>query len=283
MNAHPAADLFPLMGDDELRQLAGDIQEHGQHEAIVMHDGLILDGRNRWLACEGIGIRPLTRQYDPRRDGSSPTAFVLSANLHRRHLTASQRAAIVQKVLPEFEAEAKQRQLAGLRRGTEPPRSSKSGGTGDQPSSRVGEAATQAAAVAGVSPSTVYAAKRVAQRAPDLFQQVEAGLISVKTAERELKRRQPSASKGGETTKKPRRVRAMSDAEFDTQLAEAQQQTKAAFAYEALEHLGRCRFTPAEVAAAVPAAQRHRIDEYLKPSLDWLQEFHHIWTADDPA
>jgi hypothetical protein len=289
VNTHPAADLFPLMGEEELRQLAGDIEANGQREAIVMHERLILDGRNRWAACEGIGITPITRQFDPARDGISPTAYVLSANLHRRHLTAGQRAAIVQKLLPEFEAEARQRMAAAGRLGA-PGRPAEKGSpkvdTLSRPPGRAGRAAALAAAVAGVSPSMVYTAKRLAREDPDLFKRVEGGEISVATAERQSKRRQSRAPRGGDTSKpshgKPSRP-PMSDADFDAQLAEAERQTRAAFAYEALEHLGRCRFTPADVAAAVPPTQRHRVNEYLKPSLDWLTEFHRIWAADDPA
>ena len=53
---HPAAELFPLMTEEELIELANDIRENGLQEPIVLLDGLIIDGRNRWLACEQIGI-----------------------------------------------------------------------------------------------------------------------------------------------------------------------------------------------------------------------------------
>ena len=87
---HPAANLFPLMSDAELDALGEDMLEHGQREDIVLYKGAILDGRNRYRACILKGINPRFREELP----PDPYAFVASANLHRRHLDASQRAMI---------------------------------------------------------------------------------------------------------------------------------------------------------------------------------------------
>jgi hypothetical protein len=57
LQPHPLADLFPMMGEAELSALAADIKAHGLREPIVLHEGLILDGRNRLKACEIVGVR----------------------------------------------------------------------------------------------------------------------------------------------------------------------------------------------------------------------------------
>ena len=44
---HPAAELFPLMGRDELRELADDIEKHGLREKVAIYKDSVLDGRNR--------------------------------------------------------------------------------------------------------------------------------------------------------------------------------------------------------------------------------------------
>lgn len=86
---HPAAELFPLMSDDELAALADDIKENGLRQPIVLDgDGKLLDGRNRLRACEAAGIKPSFVSVN----GSDPVAFVVSLNVKRRNLTASQRA-----------------------------------------------------------------------------------------------------------------------------------------------------------------------------------------------
>ena len=61
---------------------------------IILCEELILDGRNRWRACQLAGVEPRTRQFP---EGQDPLAFVLAANLHRRHLAESQRAMVAAK------------------------------------------------------------------------------------------------------------------------------------------------------------------------------------------
>lgn len=91
MNTHPAADLFPMMADDDLQALADDIREHGLRQPIVRDsDGLIVDGRNRLLACELAGVEPEFATCN----GADPVALVVSLNVKRRNLTKQQRAVI---------------------------------------------------------------------------------------------------------------------------------------------------------------------------------------------
>ena len=96
---HPAALLLPEMSEQEYRELVEDIREHGQREPISKdRDGLILDGRHRWRACQELGIEPRIIRHVPPLEGAEleawKVAFVISRNVHRRHLTTQQRAAI---------------------------------------------------------------------------------------------------------------------------------------------------------------------------------------------
>ena len=58
MKFHPLANLFPMMSDEEFKALVQDIGEHGQVEPIIIYEDKILDGRNRYKACEVINIEP---------------------------------------------------------------------------------------------------------------------------------------------------------------------------------------------------------------------------------
>jgi hypothetical protein len=74
--------------------LADDIKANGQQQAIVMRGTTLLDGRNRLAACKLAKVEPKERQYA----GNDPVGFIISANLHRRHLTESQRAMVAAKM-----------------------------------------------------------------------------------------------------------------------------------------------------------------------------------------
>lgn len=87
-------------------QIVNDIQAHGLIQPITLHDGMILDGRNRYAACRMAKVEP---RFEMWSGNGSPTEWVLSVNLKRRQLSASQRAAVAVQALPMLEAEAKER------------------------------------------------------------------------------------------------------------------------------------------------------------------------------
>jgi len=95
MQAHPLAELFPMLPQAELHELADDMVTFGQRVPIVLLDGMVLDGRNRLAACEFAQIEPIFVEYD----GDDPLNFVLSHNLHRRHLSESQRAMVAARIV----------------------------------------------------------------------------------------------------------------------------------------------------------------------------------------
>ena len=115
---HPLALTFPALDDKHLAELAADIKRRGLLHPIVIYEGKILDGVQRYNACQLANVYPKRVQFDKlaedvRKQG--PAAFVLSQNLFRRqlHLTDDQRVAIVTKLRkPQFEAEARERKKA---------------------------------------------------------------------------------------------------------------------------------------------------------------------------
>lgn len=187
MELHPAAQLFPPMSEAELEELVADIQEHGLLEPIITYQGTVLDGCNRLRACELARVQPHFREW--KGEGGSPVAFVLSENCHRRHLTASQRAAIAVDALPLFEQEAKERHRA-------------LSGTRGQPGEVVAnvpppapKSREQAAQLTGAGARYVQEAKAVKEADPELFAQVRAGQVTLRTAAKKLGRT-PSGQSG---------------------------------------------------------------------------------------
>jgi ParB family chromosome partitioning protein len=93
-NFHEYANLFPMLQGDALDGLREDIRQHGVREPVVFLDGAILDGRNRFVCATDLGIDFPSIDFS----GDDPLSFVISHNLHRRHLTESQRASIAARL-----------------------------------------------------------------------------------------------------------------------------------------------------------------------------------------
>lgn len=227
---HPVASMFPMIGDDELQQLADDIKENGQHEAIVLApyykdnarilaehgietdefggfmslppeveaelqpDVVLIDGRNRMAACLLAGVEPIVTQDIPGntsgKDSDSPdweqfvTAWITSGNLHRRHLSKGQLAAIATEIEEWKAVEAKKRQ--GTRTDlTDIPANLR--GSGPAPRNKANESAAQAGAMLGVSARSVSDAKFVKQNAPETFERIKTGELAPSAAAKKIR------------------------------------------------------------------------------------------------
>jgi len=94
---HELANEFPLLTKDETAELAEDIKANGLVEGIMLYEGKILDGRNRYNACK-IANYDLSQDdvifFEERYPEEDPVAYVISMNIKRRHLSVGQRAAI---------------------------------------------------------------------------------------------------------------------------------------------------------------------------------------------
>lgn len=94
MKLHPFCEAFPEITGEKFERLKSDIKENGLRDAIVTLDGMILDGQNRFKACEALDVKPRFEEFN----GKDPLKFVLSKNLHRRHLDVGQRAFIAARL-----------------------------------------------------------------------------------------------------------------------------------------------------------------------------------------
>jgi len=136
---HPLANIFPLMEGAEFDELVADIKTNGLREPIILYEGMILDGRNRYRACIEADVEPDFQSdgqrwramappgsraltFDPKFPESppirtvkvgDPLAYVISANIHRRHLTQDQKRELVAKLV-KAQPEKSDRQLAQI-------------------------------------------------------------------------------------------------------------------------------------------------------------------------
>ncbi len=159
---HPdcRASMFPPMDESSLAKLTADIKENGQREPITLFRGKVLDGWHRYQACCKLGIEPEIKIFDGNDEQA--LAYVLSANLNRRHMTPSQRAMVAARI-------------AEMRQGAR---------TDLQPSANLPKVSqTQAASMLEVSVRLVGDASEVIEKGePDLVAKVESGAIAVSTA-----------------------------------------------------------------------------------------------------
>lgn len=166
VKAHPAAAIFPMLPMADLEALANDVRQNGLLQPITLHEGAILDGRNRLRACAIAGVQPAFVEWTGR--GDSPTAWVLAVNLQRRHLNETQRAVVAARALPLMEAET--RALMGAARAHVPKLARK-------------RSRDRAAATANVGSRLVGMARRVLRHgAPELVAALEAGLVRARAA-----------------------------------------------------------------------------------------------------
>ena len=154
--AHPLADIFPMIPETDLKVLAADIAANGQVDPILLLDGKVLDGRNRQAACALAGIEPLYTDFG----GIDPVSFVLSKNLHRRHLSESQRA-MAAAMIVDWERGINQTTAGAANLQTR-----------------------RAAEKLSISERSVFSAKRIREHgAPELIEAIRSGKVAVYTGE----------------------------------------------------------------------------------------------------
>lgn len=172
MEFHEYANLFPMMSEAEITDLSQDIWKHGQEHPIIIHEGKILDGRNRWKACQLGLIEPKLKDYD----GNDALAFVISCNLKRRQLTPSQTGMIAQEAAQLKRGAPSGNTNAEKTNGARAPFVS-------DPSESEAKTMSQLADQFDISRDTIKRARQVAESgAPELVQAVKDGSLPVKAA-----------------------------------------------------------------------------------------------------
>jgi hypothetical protein len=169
---HELANIFPMLDGEELEALRADMDANGQINKIILYQGKVLDGRNRYRICEMLGIEPETIVYP----GDDPLGLVLSQNLHRRHLTTAQRTALAVEIR-QLSSTFSKSDTGSTQENTA--QNEISGTTGNV----TGRPTQVAVAKAfGVSESNVRRAEKLQEHAPETFQRVRRGELELNTA-----------------------------------------------------------------------------------------------------
>lgn len=181
---HPIASAYPEMDKSVFEALKKSIKENGLRHPIVLMDGKIIDGKNRYLACVELGIEPRTVKWNGK---GSFVDFVVDMNSNRRDLTKSQKAMIALELKKEYAKEAKERQKE--HGGTAPGREKN---TSDKSVISVkGSARALAAHKLGVSEGYLQQAETLCKEDEDLADFVKDGSMTLPQALKELEKRYP--------------------------------------------------------------------------------------------
>jgi len=169
---HELANIFPMLDGEELEALRADMDANGQINKIILYQGKVLDGRNRYRICEMLGIEPETIVYP----GDDPLGLVLSQNLHRRHLTTAQRTALAVEIRQLSSTFSKSDTGSTLENTVQNEIAGITGNVTGRPTQ------VAAAKAFGVSESNVRRAEKLQQHAPETFQRVRRGELELNTA-----------------------------------------------------------------------------------------------------
>ncbi len=197
---HPFANLLPEASAEEYKLLEEDILRNGIQVPLVGYQGKCLDGRNRLRVAVAHPPTSVTMIDGDFNSDDEARAYVFSMNVARRHLTASQKAAVFARFMNASRALESEPDVADSflpaaefddapePEPVKPTRARSSKGERKSNAERNADKATQKIAeTVGVNRQYVHDAQKLAEQAPELLQQVADGDVSMPDAARQLR------------------------------------------------------------------------------------------------
>jgi len=178
---HELAGFYPMHSKALFLELVEGMRRHGYRSEfpIVIYEGKILDGRNRYKAAIEAGVEPVIVEFS----GDDPLEFVVHANSNRRDLGIGQRAAIGIKIQKYWNEKGLENKCLG----------GQAAGRGREKDltnlSKPINARAEAAKAAGVSEGTMAIVSRLEREEPELFEQVASGKLTPHKAQKKVKER----------------------------------------------------------------------------------------------
>ena len=98
--------VAPPLTDAELRLLRESLQEEGCMNPLVVWNGVIIDGHNRYRICQELGI-PFAVEEIAFEDRAAAKIWIVKNQIARRNLTPFQRCELVMTMESTLRAQAK--------------------------------------------------------------------------------------------------------------------------------------------------------------------------------
>ena len=170
-------DLIPPLNEEELKLLEASIVADGCESPLIVWNGVIIDGHNRYAICRKHDI-PFSIQEKNFETREEVMLWMLRNQLGRRNLNSYQRVELVLKFEPLVKNAAEQRMMAG--KAANPVPTLAQGQTKGRTRDHLSEAA-------GVSHGTFAKAKKLVQSADEETKRdLRAGKVTVNRAYTEL-------------------------------------------------------------------------------------------------
>jgi protein gp37 len=228
---HAFADAFPLIDGEEFGELVRDIKRNGLREPIILnHDRTVLvDGRNRWRACEEAGSDPVFETLPERYTEPMILDLIVSKNMARRQLNPGQRALMALEYERFYSEATKVGRPIGNPAQLEVTESKEIvADLRPFPEARERKSSERAAKVVGASGRAVQQAKAVQRDAPDLAAKVRTGEIALDAADKQRRQRIAAMPKP-EAAAKPAAVMLTLRTHDGTEVRYPEPQSKATF------------------------------------------------------
>lgn len=170
--------FIPPLDIMDFARLKSNIVADGCREPIVVWNGTILDGHNRYKICTENGIPFSTVEVPSVRTRAEAFVWMYENQLGRRNLEPFMRAEMALKVKPYIEERARERSWANLRKGEEIP-----DGHSECPSEETGRTNEKLAEKANVGVNTIKRVNKILKEAtPEVIEKARSGEISIKKA-----------------------------------------------------------------------------------------------------
>ena len=165
-------DLIPPLSEEEHRMLEDSIVRDGCDTPLIVWDGTIVDGHNRYEICRRHNI-PFAYEERSFADKEAAMFWMLEHQLARRNLNSYQRSELALKAKDYYARIAEANQKAGTSLGLN--------------SAQGGRVSEKLAKLAGVGHDTIKKAKKISEKADDdTKKKLRAGEISIHKAYTDL-------------------------------------------------------------------------------------------------
>ena len=213
--------LIPALTGEEFKQLEANILSEGIRDPLVVWNGYLVDGHNRYTIANqhGLEYKTVNKEF---KDGNAVKEWMILNQFGRRNLSNYQRSVLALQLEDVFSARAKENQAIQFKGNSLP-----------QISVEVKPIDTQkeVAKVANVSHDTIAKVKRIeAVASPEVKAQLSTGEMSINQAYQEIKKEEKKELQIEKKKEYEQRIETISVNEFKVDIFDTKEKYRVIYA-----------------------------------------------------